>query len=233
MIKKKVKRRVGNRPACSLIIFILLLVQGKCLWSEEKTLALDEVVQEMELADKQVKSLSLEFSQEMTIKATQEKSPKIIGKAFFRKPDSFRIIHEQPREQWTICNGKTIWIWWPQENKVLKEDLVAWQKSENFPVGLFPIGVPVKKIKQNYQIILESYQDKFYLLNFSPQEENNYRIKTWISETNFLPEKLELATNSLAITTVIEKLSINPKLKEALFNFKIPAGAEIITDLKH
>ncbi len=211
-----------------IIILFLVIIGWSAVWSAEKNdLNLNSVIEQMELQDKKIKSLNLSFSQELVINSTQE-SQKIVGTALFKKPDNFQIIHTQPREQWTICNGKNIWIWWPQENKVLKQDLAGWKKSGDFPVGLFPIGVPVKKIKQSYRINLENHLDNYYQLNFSPIVENSYSIKTWISEMNFLPKKLELSTSSLTITTIIEKIESNPILPDNLFSFQVPAGTEII-----
>ncbi|MFH1258392.1 MAG: outer-membrane lipoprotein carrier protein LolA [Elusimicrobiota bacterium] len=211
-----------------IIVLTLFIIYGSMAWAAEKSdLDLNSLLQQMELQEKRIKSLSLSFSQELLITSTEE-SQKIAGTALFKKPDNFQIIHTQPREQWTICNGKNIWIWWPQEKKVLKQDFAAWEKSENFPVGLFPIGVPVKKIKQAYQISLVNHLDNTYQLDFSPRTENSYTIKTWISGINFLPKKLELSTAGLTITTVIENLEMNPRAPDNLFSFQIPSGAEII-----
>jgi outer membrane lipoprotein carrier protein len=193
---------------------------------------LDPVLSKMEQAEKNVRTLSFEFIQSITLSATGEKQ-EVRGKAFFHKPDKFRVEHVSPRPQTVVSNGKTLSLYNPDRNQVLVDSWENWSRSAGFPRELTPFQMDVDQMRKKYVIVYEKKAEgsrKGDVLKFSPREEGplSYTLRVWVDPSTGLPFRTELESASVHVATDLTQTKVNPALPDSVFVFEPPEGTEVI-----
>ena len=199
--------------------------------TESAQTALNEVLQKMDSADSKVANISFSFSQEILIAVSQEKST-ITGKATFKKPDLFRIEHANPEKQTVVSDGKKVYFYQPDFDQVMIEDWGSLSEKGNFPKGLFNFSSTISELRKDYDISISTNDetDKYYVLLLTLKKEpKGTKIKLWISKNTYLCEKTEMSSETVISTVILSDIKINKEIKDSLFRFKIPRGAQIIS----
>ncbi|PIU83598.1 MAG: hypothetical protein COS68_03205 [Elusimicrobia bacterium CG06_land_8_20_14_3_00_38_11] len=199
--------------------------------STEVPKAVDEILKKMDEADLKISDVSFSFKQEILIALTQEKS-NITGEAIFKKPDLFRIEHSKPEKQIVVSDGKKIFFYQKEFNQVMIDDWKSLSDKGNFPKGIFNFSSTITKLKNNYYILLSEKDDteKYYvLLLILKSQPNDMKVKLWISKETYLCEKTEISSETVISTVIISDIKTNKGIKDSVFKFKIPKGAQIIS----
>ena len=199
--------------------------------STEVPKALDEILKKMDEADLKTSDVSFSFKQEILITLTQEKS-NITGEAIFKKPDLFKIEHSKPEKQIVVSDGKKIFFYQKEFNQVMIDDWKSLSAKGNFPKGIFNFSSTISDLKNNYIILLSEKDEteKFYvLLLILKSQPKDIKIKLWVSKETYLCEKTEMKSETVISTVTISDVKINKDIKNSVFRFKIPKGAQIIS----
>jgi outer membrane lipoprotein carrier protein len=185
----------------------------------------DELLSRIEKAEDSVQTLTFSFTQKTRIKVTEEDQV-IDGKAYFRRPDRFRVEHLSPRPMTAVSDGKTIWVHNPARNQVITDQWENWAASSGFPRGLMPFQEKTQNLRLKYNITREG-EDQ---LVFVPKEPGAwpYVVRVWVDPKGF-PRRTELESDSLKTSTEVRNLEANPALPDSLFIFKTPRGADVIS----
>ncbi|MBN1384119.1 MAG: outer membrane lipoprotein carrier protein LolA [Elusimicrobia bacterium] len=207
-------------------ILILLFSTYHLLFTAE----LDDILQKMEKTDSEITDLSFSFEQEILIVITNEKSS-ITGEAVFKKPNLFKIEHIKPEEQTVISDGKKIFFYQKEFNQVMIDDWNSFTTRGGFPDGIFNFSSTISDLKKTYDISLLDDEAKHHvlLLKMKEKQSQDIEIKLWVSKENSIVEKTEMQTETVATTVTISKIKTNKNIKNSVFRFKLPKGAQIIT----
>jgi len=92
---------------------ILLLFSASHSWA----LALDDVVARIESNYKNIAAFKGSFKQKATLK-TLNRVQESLGKLFYKKPNKFKWQYTNPTEQEITSDGKTLWIYLPENKQV-------------------------------------------------------------------------------------------------------------------
>lgn len=98
---------------------ILLLFSASHSWA----LALDDVVTKIESNYKNIAAFKGTFKQKATLK-TLNRVQESLGKLFYKKPNKFKWQYTNPTEQEITSDGKTLWIYLPENKQVYIYELV-------------------------------------------------------------------------------------------------------------
>ncbi len=211
----------------SVFCFLLLLTARYLLLAD----TLDEILKKMDEADSKITDVSFSFKQEILVTLTQEKS-NISGNAVFKKPDLFRIEHLKPEKQIVVSDGKKIFFYQKEFNQVMIDDWKSLSDKGNFPKGIFNFSSTISDLKNNYFILLSKKDEteKYYVLLLALKNQpKNMKIKLWVSKETYLCEKTEMKSETVISTVTISNIKTNKGIKDSLFKFKIPKGAQIIS----
>lgn len=144
------------------------------------------------------------------------------GKIYFLKPCFFRLEMKNP-EQIYVGDSVSLWIYLPEKNKAIRQSL-----------GQIPVQI-------NPDIFLKDY-DKRFNAELSDGEENSFQISLTPKEETEIYEKIiiEIHKENFEITgiTILDevgsenkfrfnKIEINKKLSQKLFEFNPPKGTQI------
>lgn len=131
---------------------------------------------------------SASFNQDSTLKAI-DVTDSAYGKVFFKRPDKMRWEYQHPNKQHIISDGKTLWLYQPDENQVTIGDTPSFFGDGRGASFLSDI----KTIKKQFNVTLLGEDKKnFFILKLIPKEKQldiSYVILK-ISKKTFLVDQL-------------------------------------------
>ncbi|MBW2645654.1 MAG: outer membrane lipoprotein chaperone LolA [Deltaproteobacteria bacterium] len=171
------------------------------------------------------------FFQESTLKA-MDITDKANGKVYFKKPDMMRWDYEAPERQTIVTDGKTLWMYRPDEAQV-----AVGRAADYFGGGeglSFLSDITI--LRSQFQIRFlgstsEKVRDDQYLLKLTPNvpRSNLSYLYLWISKDTFNIVRSKVF-NPFGDTTMIafENVQFNQNLKPSFFVFEVPKGTEVV-----
>jgi outer membrane lipoprotein carrier protein len=150
------------------------------------------------------------------------------GRAFFKRSGKMRWEYETPDRQIIITDGKTLWVFRPEDNQVMIG------KAPSFFEGGkgFSFLSDMKVIREKFSMTLEKETDDgFFVLKLLPREKalDIMEIHLWISRNTFDVVKI-LTYNSYGDETriVFNNIQLKQDLDDSLFSFEISKGMEVL-----
>jgi outer membrane lipoprotein carrier protein len=173
-----------------------------------------------------------DFFQESVLKAMGV-TDTATGKVYFKKPNMMRWDYEFPERQIIVTDGKTLWMYRPDEAQVMVGPAANYFGGGE---GLsFLADIPI--LRSQFQIDFaastgeETPADR-YLLELTPNvpRSNLSYLYLWISKDTFHVVRSKVV-NPFGDTTTMkfDNIRFNQDLKSSFFVFEIPEGTEVIT----
>ena len=192
----------------------------------ESDLGLEQILDRME-KHYAGNSFKAEFVQESTVKA-MEITDFATGKIFVRYPGKMRWEYEKPEKQIIITDGFKLWIYRPADNQVMTGSAPAFFSDGKGASFLSDITL----VRKKFHITLgESKDDFFYELELKPLEKtlDVTDIRLSVTKNTFTVIRV-ITYNSYGDENRIEFLNhkFNVDLKDSLFSFKAPEGADVL-----
>ncbi len=171
------------------------------------------------------------FLQESTLKAMGV-TDTATGRVYFKKPDMMRWDYEAPERQTIVTDGKTLWMYRPDEAQVM----VGWA-ADYFGDGEgLSFLSDIKILRSQFQIRFaapgsEKARAGQWLLELTPNvpRSNLSYLYLWISRNTFDIVRSKVV-NPFGDTTTItfDNVQFNKNLKPSFFVFEIPEGTEVL-----
>jgi chaperone LolA len=168
--------------------------------------------------------------------ATVSSPPQIAkGEAIVMKKDRFRVHYTEPNEQLMVSNGKTIWVYTPELNQVIRQPL------ENAGVNTkiyTEIGDSIAHYAKHSKNTLTE-DDAVYILDMIPQDKDEMNFSEIIAKIDkktldpvYMSLKYEGALMEITMEDTVnyteEEAAKEPSLSRKNFTFKAPKDAEEI-----
>jgi outer membrane lipoprotein carrier protein len=170
-------------------------------------------------------SFSADFVQTSTLSAL-EISETATGKAWFSHPGKMKWQYLSPERHDIITNGKTLWIYRPDENQVMQGDAAQFFKSGTGGAFLSDISL----IRKNYDVSVVQADDAWVELSLEDPAGNPdiHRIIIRVAVLDFHIFSVT-TVNSVGDTTLFELSSIVfQPMPEDWFEFTAPPGVSTI-----
>jgi outer membrane lipoprotein carrier protein len=203
-------------------LFTILLLPGAVLAGISDQQALDTIQNQYE----KVLTFEADFSQKSYVKAMNQ-TQSVKGQVQIKKPGKMRWVYGAPDTQILISNGKTLWLYVPEEEQATKVPVESIYSS-NTP-ALFLAGKG--KLTQAFNVESVSQESQNIVVTLVPKNEDqslarlvlladkkNYQI---IGSTVYdkLGNKTEIRFN---------RIRVNQEIPEEQFQLKTPPGVEIL-----
>ena len=221
----------------SFFLFIFLFFNGQVALASSlssKTastpdaarLSLDEIIEKLE-KHYSASGFSAHFYQTSSIKA-MEITDSASGRAFFKRSGKMRWEYETPDRQMIITDGKTLWVFRPEDNQVMIGKAPSFFKGGKG----FSFLSDMKVIRQKFSMVLEKEtKEGFFVLKLLPREKTYDIVKIclWISRKTFDVVRI-LTYNSYGDETriIFNNIQLKQKLDDSLFSFEISEGMEVL-----
>lgn len=215
------------KKTSSLTLFILLSpVLGLCA-----AMTINKILDRVEKAQTGTKAFSADYEETISMRASLQ-SQKLTGHVLLERPSNLYLTIKEPVSQTVVSDGKTGWLYMPEQDQVVKQDLSA---SPYFKQFEFILGNEAKVLKENYLItkIKDESLDGMaaHVIKLAPKSKGRYyfEVKLWFAEPDWLPMKTQAyLTNGSSITMRLKNIKLNPAIKPGQFTFKPPPGTDII-----
>ncbi len=186
-----------------------------------------EVIEKVLKAQEGIETFEAEFVQTNFTKATGV-SQRFEGKLWLKRPDEFRMEVVSPDTQLFVSDGQTMWMYLPELNQAIREDL---KESEVVPQ---PSQV-LFQFEEKYEIDFQgedTVDDRtHYLLDLTPKEENPYfaGARVWLNPKSLLMKRL-VVVDSQGNQAIFDfrEVKTNTVPPESAFRFTPPHGVEVV-----
>ncbi|MCP4021511.1 MAG: outer membrane lipoprotein carrier protein LolA [Desulfobacteraceae bacterium] len=192
--------------------------------ADDTSLSLEQIISKMEKKYRG-KSFSANFTQRSRL-AALEITEKASGRAFFSHPGKMKWEYQAPEHHTIITNSKKLWLWRPDENQVMTGD--ARQFFQSGAGGVFLSDITL--VRQKFNILIKEITDSYVELGLTAKKESPDITTIVIRLSKQTHEIQQVVTyNAYDDTTFFEFSNIQFKpLDDALFEFQIPEGSDII-----
>jgi len=215
------------------VISILTMVMI-CLWAiavgaeqpKSEKLSLEKILDGIEHRYNG-KGFSAAFFQESILKAMQI-TDTAEGRLTVKQPGKMRWEYTLPEPQSIITDGKTMWIYRPNDNQVMVG------KAPDFFKGGKGAGFlsDIRQIRKNFDIVLQTAEnDQYYRLKLLPLKPTADMTDIILSVSKMSYQIDQVIThNEYGDETrfVISDYQFDIDPKDELFTFSIPKGTEIV-----
>jgi len=146
------------------------------------------------------------------------------GEMQLAKPNRFYWKTEQPFPQTIVGDGKHVWVYDPDLEQVTRKQGDA---GNNAPAML--LNGQISELERDYRISVPLQNESEQLFELAPRQENSSFSRIRLFFVNKQLTELMLEDHLGQRTTVLLKdQKINPSLAKDHFNFKAPAGVDVI-----
>ena len=202
-----------------MIISLLLLMTIAAAQSVE------DIVEEIQEKYENLTYLSAEFKQVDYFQLTGSKN-ETTGKIYIKNGTEYRL---ETDDRTVVTDGVTVWTYSQINNQVLID------RVKKDDASALPRDLLFKYPRDYYATLIntEDYEnEEHYVLKLDPKEDTHGYVKSmkiWVRSDDYLISKVEYTDfNDNISTFAIQKIDTKTELKDSLFKFKIPEGADVV-----
>ena len=228
-------------------LFLVLVLSWAPLQAADKAADLKDVIGALEKGYAGLQDVHAEFSQR-TLIAGVGREQKGIGEVFLKRPASssamFRFNYTKPKQQ-IISNGKQVWFYLPENRQVMVSSVADMFKGGNaialsYLTGLghvsrdFDVSFAKEQRDKNGDYQLELIPKKptpvLARLQLTVSAEMVGRFLREGSVQDTFPVQASVVHDAVGNQTRIDysHVRVNKGIDNNKFNFKVPAGVEIV-----
>ncbi|MDD2582104.1 MAG: outer membrane lipoprotein carrier protein LolA [Desulfuromonadaceae bacterium] len=209
--------------------------------------SLKNVVSALEKGYAGLQDVQADFSQKTTISAVNREQ-KGNGEVLLKRPASatamFRFNYTRPKQQ-IISNGRQVWFYTPETRQVLVNSVAAMFSGGNSIALSYLTGLG--HVSRDFDIAFSpDHQDRHgnYQLELTPKKPSPVLVRLQLTVSSEAVEQMQRSGDVKNIFPIVSSIvhdaggnrtridyrraRVNRGIDNAKFNFKIPAGVEVI-----
>ncbi|CAN7279512.1 outer membrane lipoprotein chaperone LolA [Variovorax sp. LjRoot290] len=187
-------------------------------------------MESLEAFVKNVKSGRAEFTQTVTAPAKdgQAVRAKVSSGTFeFQRPGKFKFDYKKPFAQSIVADGETLWLYDADLNQVTQRKQS--QALGSTPAALIAAAPDLRALQADFALEAAPERDGLQWVKASPKNKEGQLQNVQVGFQGDALAALEIL-DSFGQRSVLKfnKVEVNPALPAATFQFKAPAGADVI-----
>jgi len=202
--------------------FTLIFAAAVSAWAADP--ATDRLLKQVERRYNHAETLQVRFSETYTGPGRPSRTES--GTLYLRKPGRMRWDYSLPAGKLFVSDGKMLYLYVPSSNRVEKMKL---KESEDMRAPLaFLLGK--LNFEKDFQNVETKAEGNDTIITAEPKSANLPYSKVQFSVTpGFEIHKLQiLELDNSVLDFAFDQEKLNPALASTLFQFRSPAGAEVI-----
>ncbi|MFO7859584.1 MAG: outer membrane lipoprotein carrier protein LolA [Desulfosalsimonas sp.] len=172
------------------------------------------------------KNFTANFRQESTLKA-MDITDSAEGRAWFKHPGKMRWQYEAPETYLIVTDGDTLWIHRPADRQVVVGDAAG-----HFGGGRgASFLADITRITDVFEASLANSDDQSWRIKLIPRRQQGDLKQIYMEVNRKSLETEKVTTENIYgdITRIVfENVEFHPEMPDRLFDFEIPAGADVI-----
>ena len=146
------------------------------------------------------------------------------GTVSLSRPNRFRWIYAQPTQLTIVADGKRLWIYDVELAQVTVAPLDS--TVESTPAMLLSGD---RNVRDGFTVTKTSKADGLDWIKLVPKKSGTDFSSVMIGFKGKAPQRLELVDGLNQVTRIeLENLAVNPDVADGTFEFKPPAGVDVI-----
>ena len=191
-------------------------------------------LQSLESFVKTAQSGRATFTQVVTSPAKAAQTPKSktsSGTFEFLRPNRFKFVYKKPFEQTIVADGQTLWLYDTDLNQVTSRKLAS--VLNGTPAAVIAAASDLKGLEADFALSAQPDRGGLQWVLATPKTKDGQlqNIGVGFKATDKGPELAVLEIlDSFGQKSVMtfNQVEVNPALTAATFQFKVPAGADVI-----
>ena len=191
-------------------------------------------LESLEVFVKTVKTGRADFTQMVTSPAKEGQAPRVktsSGSFEFSRPNRFKFIYKKPFEQSIVADGQTLWLYDVDLNQV-----TARQQSQalgSTPAALIAAAPDLRALQTDFTLADAPDKDGLQWLAATPKSKDGQLqtvrvgFRTGDKSTELAALEILDSFGQRSLLT-FSSFEVNPLLSGKTFEFKAPAGADVI-----
>ncbi len=129
-----------------------------------------------------------------------------------------------------VSDGKTLWFYDEEEDQVIETPLNQVSETQSSTTLLSGLGNIKELFKASFSTSEDINANGSYLVDLLPKSDEEYNKVTIAVDKNDMMVNTIYLYDAFGNLTVmkLEDIKTNAKVEDALFEFKVPSGAEVV-----
>ncbi|MGH7905910.1 MAG: LolA family protein [Candidatus Binataceae bacterium] len=184
---------------------------------------LDNILHHVERNYQTTNSFSAKFTEQVNSAGGTTRNQR--GVVYYRKPGKMRWNFTAPQPETIVSNGATVYSYEPDLNQVIETPLKNLLKSPSATAFLLGMG----DLRQNFRASIPAANPDGLIHVLLIPKGGGDKINLGLNRGTYTLASVILTDPMGDVTMIrLSDLKVNPPLNESLFNFKVPAGADIV-----
>lgn len=188
-------------------------------------------MESLEAFVKNAKSGRAEFTQSVTAPAREGQPGRVktsSGTFEFQRPGRFKFDYRKPFAQSIVADGKTLWLYDADLNQVTRR--AQSQALGSTPAALIASAPDLRSLQADFSLEAQPEREGLQWVRATPKSKDGQLQSVQIGFQGEQLSALEIL-DSFGQRSVLRftQVQVNPQLPPATFDFKAPAGAELVT----
>ena len=151
------------------------------------------------------------------------------GSFAFQRPGKFRFDYKKPFAQTIVADGQTLWLYDADLNQVTQRR--QQQALGSTPAALIAAAPDLKALRADYTLVDEAERDGMAWVKATPRNTDGQLKSVQIGFRGDALAALEIV-DAFGQRSVLRfyKVEVNPQLPPTTFQFKPPAGADVLRE---
>lgn len=172
-----------------------------------------------------------EFTQAVTAPPKDGQPPRTknsSGQFEFQRPGKFRFVYTKPFEQTIVADGKTLWLYDADLNQVTQRPQA--QALGSTPAAILASASDLKALSADFDLQSAPEQDGLQWVQASPKDKNGQlkSVRVGFAADGQLSALDILDSFGQRSLIRFSKLQTQESLPASTFEFKVPAGADVL-----
>lgn len=158
------------------------------------------------------------------------------GEMFYKYPGKFKIEINTPEKKVYVCDGKTIYIYYPSLSVVATQNLKKGQVNIQYGQSKETLGYIFDAYTFNFSEGKSLYQFNnfkvYKIKGWAKRVEAGFKsLELYVDETGFIVYQSAVNLEGKSIKYYFTSYKTNQDLSDLLFNFNIPDNVQIIENI--
>jgi outer membrane lipoprotein carrier protein len=185
----------------------------------------DQIVEQLQKSYDSIADFTADFRQETELK-TLNKTLKAFGKVSYKRPGKMLWRYDEPKNQWVLADGKSLYFYQPDQKQVLKTPLKNAFRSDVPLTFLLGIG----NLKRDFKATSKGVEGNLYVLQLGPKDGKGVdEVTLGVDRQNYQITWARIKDAAGNLTTVhFLNIRRGVGVNDSVFRLQVPEGADVV-----
>jgi outer membrane lipoprotein carrier protein len=223
---EKSRLKTGNARLFSIFVIAAFFLFAVSPSSGPAAESDDQIVDQLQKSYDSISDFTADFRQETEYK-TLNKTLKAWGKVSYKRPGKMLWRFEEPKSQWVLADGQSLYFYQPDNKQVLRTPLKNAFRSDVPLTFLLGIG----NLKRDFKATSKGVEGNLYVLQLGPKDGSKGvdEVTLGVDKQNYQINWARIKDPAGNLTTVhFSNIRRGVGVNDSLFRLQVPQGADVV-----